>query len=155
MAFRIVGLPAARFSKLFDLSAAALVKRRAVRRTADASPGFPCRIGLRDADVGEEVILLNYTHQPAPTPYQSSHAIFIGQRSRDTYDRIDEVPQQLKTRTLSLRAFNATGFIVDASLVEGKALEDAIDRLLSQPEVDYIHAHFARFGCYAARIERG
>lgn len=154
MAFRICGLPADKFASLFAMSDAELAAHKAVRRVADANPGFPCRVGLRDAQKGEEVILVNYRHQPAASPYQASHAIFVARGSRETFDGVDEVPAQLRSRQLSLRAFNGAGFIVDAALVDGQALEEAIAPLLDNPEVAYVHAHFAKFGCYAALIER-
>ena len=39
-------------------------------------------------------------------------------------------------------------------LVDGRELERAIDRLLAQPDAEYLHVHFAAPGCYAARAER-
>jgi hypothetical protein len=44
--------------------------------------------------------------------------------------------------------------IVGAELVDGRALEDGISTLLADKRTAYLHAHFAKFGCYAARIER-
>ena len=98
--------------------------------------------------------MLNYTHQPADSPYRASHAIFVLESAKERYDRIDEVPPALRCRTLSMRAFNSQGFIVTADLVEGRQAEGLIQQLLANPEVDYIQAHFAKYGCYAARIER-
>jgi len=37
---------------------------------------------------------------------------------------------------------------------EVDGLEPLIARFLALPEVDYLHAHFARRGCFAARIDR-
>jgi len=153
MTFRIRGLDAAPFQPLFTLDEASLKDRRAVRQTADAQPGFPCRISLTDAPVGAEVILVNYEHQSADTPYRSRHAIYV-RDGEETYDAVDQVPEQLRLRTLSLRAFDATGFICAADLVAGTALEPALEALLADPAVAYVHAHFAKFGCYAARIDR-
>jgi hypothetical protein len=39
-------------------------------------------------------------------------------------------------------------------LVDGKVAQAAIERLLADPQVAYIHVHFAAPGCYAARVER-
>jgi hypothetical protein len=153
MTFRIRGLDAAPFQPLFNLDAASLKDRQAIRQTADASPGFPCRISLTDAPVGAEVILVNYEHQSADTPYRSRHAIYV-REGEETYDAIGRVPEQLRIRTLSLRAFDAAGFIRAADLVAGTALEIALEALLADPDVAYVQAHFAKFGCYAARIER-
>jgi hypothetical protein len=154
MSFRITGLPEAEFADLFALSDDALRARRAVRQIVDARLSFPCRISLTDAELGEEVILVNYEHQRADTPYRASHAIYI-RDGEVTYDAVDQVPDQLRRRMLSLRAFDAQGMIVGAELVDGRALEDAVATLLADERAAYLHAHFAKYGCYAARIERG
>jgi hypothetical protein len=44
--------------------------------------------------------------------------------------------------------------LVGADVVEGAALESLARTLLANPRAAYVHAHFARPGCYAARIER-
>lgn len=153
MGFRITGLPSAEFAGLFSLSDDALRARRAVRQVADARLSYPCRISLTDAELGDEVVLVHYEHQRADTPYRSSHAIYVRQ-GEETYDAVDAVPDQLRRRMLSLRAFDESGMIVGADLVDGRAVEGSIATLLADPRAAYLHAHFAKFGCYAARIER-
>jgi hypothetical protein len=153
MSFRILGLPSEPFTPLFALSDEALAERNIVRRVADAPNSFPCRISLTDAEPGEVVVLTNFEHQPAASPYRSRHAIFV-RAGETTYDAIDEVPDQLRRRVLSVRAFDHAGMIVGAELVDGKALENAIAELFANSRAAYLHAHFAKFGCYAARIER-
>ncbi len=44
--------------------------------------------------------------------------------------------------------------IVAADLVEGQNLAGALDRLLADPATAYVHIHYAKFGCYAARADR-
>jgi hypothetical protein len=153
MSFRITGLPAADFSAWFTLSDAELAQRQAVRRVADAPHAFPCRISLTDAQVGDEVLLINYEHLPVASPYRSRHAIYI-RAGEQTFDAVGEVPDMLRRRLLSLRAFDAAGMMTDCDVVEGRDLERAIERLFAAPNAAYLHAHFARPGCYAARIER-
>jgi hypothetical protein len=153
MGFRITGLPSAEFTDLFSLSDEALRARRAVRQIVDARLSFPCRVSLTDAEIGERVILVNYEHQSADTPYRASHAIYV-REGEVTYDAVDAVPDQLRHRMLSLRAFDEAGMIVGADLVDGRTLEDAIATLLADRRAAYLHAHFAKYGCYAARIER-
>lgn len=53
-------------------------------------------------------------------------------------------------RPISLRAFDQADLMVDADLVEDRDLEDLIARFLSNPHVVYLHAHYAKRGCYAA-----
>jgi Protein of unknown function (DUF1203) len=153
MSFRITGLPAAEFADLFSLSDDALRARRAVRRIADARLSYPCRVSLTDAELGEDVVLVHYEHQRADTPYRSSHAIYVREGEK-TYDAVDRVPDQLRRRMLSVRAFDESGMIVGADLVDGRALEGAIAALLADKRAAYLHAHFAKYGCYAARIVR-
>jgi uncharacterized protein DUF1203 len=153
MSFRITGLPSTEFTDLFALSDEALRARRAVRQVVDARLSFPCRVSLTDAEIGDSVILVNYEHQRADSPYRASHAIYV-REGEATYDAVDAVPDQLRRRVLSLRAFDANGMIVAADLVDGRTLEDAVATLLADERAAYLHAHFAKFGCYAARIER-
>jgi hypothetical protein len=154
MPFRITGLPSAAFQHLFGQSDQTLAELGVERHVADKKPAFPDRIELRDAEPGETLLLLNYCHQPADNPYQASHAIFILEGATSTYDRVNEIPEVLRLRTLSLRAFDKQDRIIDADLVGGQRLDSSIDRLLSSPAVAYIQAHYAKRGCYAARIDR-
>lgn len=66
----------------------------------------------------------------------------------------NRIPAALERRTISLRAFDNGNEIVDAVLCEGKNLKAAIEQMLSDAKVAYLHAHYATRGCYAARIER-
>lgn len=154
MTFRILGLSPAPFRHLFGLSDTALRAHDAQRHVADRSPGFPDRIELRDAEPGETLLLLNYVHQPADTPYRASHAIFVREGAECAYDAVGEIPEALRRRVLSLRAFDAAHAMCDAELASGDAIADAITRLLADDATAYIQAHYALRGCYAARIER-
>jgi Protein of unknown function (DUF1203) len=154
MSFRITGLPAERFAPLFALTDAQLAAQGAVRRIAEArSPGTPCRISLTDAQPGDELLLVNYEHHPVASPYRMRFAIYV-RKGEETYDAIDQVPEQLRLRMLAVRSFDADAMMVDRELVDGRALEGAIERLLADPRAAYLHVHFAAPGCYAARVER-
>jgi Protein of unknown function (DUF1203) len=154
MGFRITGLPAEDFAAWFELGDAELAARHAVRQIVDKPHAFPCRISLTDAEVGDEVLLINHEHLAVDSPYRSRHAIYVRAGER-TYDAADAVPDMLTRRLLSLRAFDADGMMTDCDVVEGRDLEAAIGRFFADPRTAYLHAHFARPGCYAARIERG
>ena len=154
MPFRITGLSPDPFRPLFGLSDPELAAKGVRRYVADSKPGFPDRVEMRDAEPGESLLLLNYTHQPADTPYRASYAIFVIEGAKERYDQIDTVPAVMRSRTLSLRGFNKDNFLVTADLAEGVSLESAIDRFFADSNVAYIHAHYAKPGCYAARIDR-
>ncbi len=152
--FRITGLSPEHFVHLYGLSDDALAAHGAKRYVVDHSPGFPDRIEMRDLEPGEHAILLNFEHQTANTPYRSSHAIFVREGASVAYDRVNEVPDVMRIRPLSLRGFDAWGMMLDADLVDGADVETLIERLFRNPGVAYIHAHNAKRGCYSGRIER-
>jgi hypothetical protein len=154
MSFRISGLPADQFADLFALSDQELVARGAVRRVADErTPGYPCRVSLTDSRPGDELLLVNYEHHPVSSPYRMHFAIFV-RKGEETYSAVDEVPEQLRLRTLAVRAFDADAMMVGFELVAGRDLEAAIERLFANRAAVYLHVHFAAPGCYAARIDR-
>jgi hypothetical protein len=154
MAYRIEGLDPAPFAPLFGLDDAALAERGAIRMTADARPGFPCRITLEDAEPGETLLLLNHVSLDAATPYRASHAIFVREGAGRAAVHVDEVPPVLAGRTLSLRGFDAEGMMQGAMLALPGEADARIRELLGQPDIVSIHAHNAIRGCFAARIER-
>jgi len=154
MSFRITGLPAERFAHLFGLSDAELAALGAVRRIADGRiPGYPCRISLTDSREGDELLLVNYEHHGVGSPYRMRFAIFV-RNGEETFDEVDQVPEQLRLRVLAVRAFDSDAMMVGYELVDGRELEAAIERLFMDPRAAYLHIHFAAPGCYAARVDR-
>ena len=154
MHFRISGLSPLPFQHLYGLPEAELKQLGVIRYLVDAKPGFPDRITMEDAEPGQTVLLLNHVCQSADTPYRASHAIFIREGATQAYDAIDQVPDSLRIRLLSLRAYDDQGMMLDADVVEGMAVETVIARLFDNPAVRYLHVHNARRGCYAGRIDR-
>ena len=140
MSFRITGLPADAFADLRGLD--------------DAFPGYPCRITLEDAEPGELLLLLNWTHLDGDTPYRGNGPIFIRENALQSFDAVDEVPLQQRRRTLSVRAYDAAGFMRHGRVVEGEALAVQIAQLFDDGEVAFLHVHNAGRGCYAARVDR-
>ena len=152
MSFRITGLPAEDFSHLFALDDAELGRAR--RGAPHREHGAPCRISLTDATPGDEVILINYEHHAVDSPYRMRFAIYV-RKGEETYDEVDEVPEQLRKRTLAARAFDEDGMMVErSSWSREPKLEGAIERLFAEPRAAYLHLHYAAPGCYAARVER-
>ena len=154
MSFQISALGHEQFAPLFRLRNDELAHHFAVRRTATTKPGFPCRVSLADADIGDRLILVNYAHQDAATPYRASHAIFVREGVEQARPAVDEVPELFRFRMLSLRAFDNDGMIVTADLCDGKQLETLLETQLALRTVAYVHIHYATFGCYAARADR-
>ena len=97
---------------------------------------------------------MNYEHQPARSPYRSSHAIFVREGVNPAVLRKNEVPEALRIRLISVRAFDSDGMMIDADVVDGRNLESMIDRMFAIESVSYLHLHNAKPGCFAAQVER-
>ncbi len=154
MQFRVLGLDAAHFQHLYGASDAALATLGARAYRVDRSPGYPCRVSLEDARLGERAILLNHEHLPGNTPYRSRHAIFVRDGATRASPEVGELPSYLTRRLLSVRAFDAEAMMTDADVVDGKDLAALIGRLLGDARNHRLHVHNARQGCYLAAIER-
>jgi hypothetical protein len=154
MPFRTTGLSPEPFRALFGLPEAELAARHIRRVLVDRAPAYPDRIELRDAEPGETVLLLNHVSLPEATPYRATHAIYVREGAQATHDAVGGLPAMLRRRLLSLRGFDAAHMMVEAEVAEGEAAAPVIERLLGNPRVAYLHAHFAKAGCFAARITR-
>ena len=121
---------------------------------ADDTTSYTDRIEMRNARPGETVLLLNHVCQPANTPYRASHAIFVLEGAEDTYESVDEIPQVMLVYLQSLRAFDDDDMLVEADVALGEEVGPTIARLFANARTAYIHAHNAKQGCYAARINR-
>lgn len=152
MAYRIEGLAPEAFESLFGMMDGELAERAALRVTADG-PGYPCRISLKDAAPGEELVLLNYVSHDVAGPFRTAYGIYVRKGAEPaTFE--DEAPAYLDGRTLGLRGFDAAGMLKGALLAMPGEADARIRELLERPEIATIHAHNAAYGCFLARIER-
>lgn len=154
MSFQIRPLPADAFTELSALGEAELSRRLVQRRVVDSHPGYPCRVSLQDARLGETVFLLNYTHHAAATPFRASHAIYVREGAASADLPQGEVPDMIRQRMISLRAFDSDGMLVNADVMNGIDVAAGIGTLFGHPTTEYIHLHFAKQGCFAARVDR-
>lgn len=154
MTYTINGLDPSPYAYLVGLSDAELAVHGAARMTADAYPGFPCRVTLDDAAPGEAVLLVNHVSHDGG-PFHASNAIFVGERAEEAAHFVDIVPPALDRRILSVRAFDAAGMMTDAALVQPGEAGDMFKRMLADPAVNHLDAHNATRGCFAARVDRG
>jgi Protein of unknown function (DUF1203) len=152
--FRIAGLQPAMFAKYFGKSDQELFALNAFRYVVDEKPGFPDRIEMRDLEIGETAILLNYVHMEKPSPYRASHAIYVREGASLPYDRVDEVPEVMTSRLLSARSFSTDGMMLDAHVLPGTELRDWILKSFADSTVDFIDVHNAKRGCFSGRVLR-
>ena len=152
--YQVQPLSQAAFAELFDLSEEELALRSIARYTVDTFPGYPCRVSLRHLALGESALLLNYTHQPAATPYHACGPIFVGRTSVPAQLERNQLPALFNDRPISVRAFDAVGMMLNASVVGKDGLDEQIRENFKVEAVAYQHLHFARQGCFACQVER-
>jgi hypothetical protein len=152
--FRVTGLSPSHFEHLFHLHDAQLSEAGGIRYVVDDPDGFPDRIEMRDLKPGEVALLVNYEELPSNTPYRSRNAIFVREGATQAYNRVDEVPEVMRKRLLSVRGFDSNDMMIEADVIEGERLEGVIQLFFANPNVAYIHVHNARRGCYSGRIDR-
>ncbi len=153
MSFRVLGLSPDQFRPLFAMPDAELHQLGARRVIAD-DPSMPCRVSMEHAELGEELLLLNFEHQPANTPYRATHAIYVRKAADRAFEAVDAVPEVLASRLLAIRAFDAQHMMIDAEVCAGAQAAEMFERFLANPQTSYLQVHNARRGCYAARVER-
>jgi hypothetical protein len=154
MTYRITGLSKEPFAHLLNASDEVLAQAGAIRVTAAADKGWPCRVSLNDAGAGESLILLNHVSHDVATPYRSSYAIYVRENAAEPAEYVDQTPPVFEGRPIALRAFDADGMLRDAALALPGEADVKIRALFATDEIAYIHAHNAAFGCFSAKVER-
>lgn len=142
------------FAALFELDDSQLAARGIERVRADAKPGFPCRVSLCDAEIGDELLLLPFEHQPEASPYRASGPIFVGRGAKQGLFAAGEIPASVSSRMISLRAYDSRHRIVHADVCDGARIGAGIEVAFSNSAVAYLHLHNAKRGCFACRVDR-
>lgn len=152
--FQLVGIDHQPFQNLFDLSDEQL-KLLAIKRCfAEQSTGYPCRISLEDAQMGDELLLLPYFHQNEESPYRASGPIFIRKGVTKQFLPVGEISNYVARRLMSVRAYDANHMIVDASVCDGVVVSSEIEAYFRNDKIAYIHLHNAKRGCFSCQVIR-
>ncbi|QCX38439.1 DUF1203 domain-containing protein [Aureibaculum algae] len=154
MSFRIYALDDKKFSQLFELSDFELEKIGGKRMTVDENPGFPCRVSLEDAAIGEEIILIPYDFHNTIGPYQAKGPIFIRRNIKTKKLAKNEIPKMLNHRLLSFRGYDKNGIMKSAITEKGDKTKEIIEKVFDNDEIEYIHIHNASPGCYNCEVKR-
>jgi hypothetical protein len=154
MSFQLAGLAFEPFAPLFSLGDQALSELGARRVIATAKPGFPCRVSLTDAEIGEELLLLPFAHQAGRSPYRASGPIFVRQAARQCRLTPGEIPDYVRIRLMSVRAYDSAHMMIDAAVCAGEEAASAILGMFANLDVAYIHLHNAKRGCFSCRVDR-
>lgn len=152
--FQITNLDPHLVQAFFEMDDQELALHHACRTTAMAKPGYPCRVSLQDAEVGEELILFNYPHHDVASPYRASGPVFVRKNACSAGLAVNELPGHLSHRQLSLRGYDEKSMLIAAKTIQGGELGSAIQQLLGEEKVQYIHVHNAAQGCFHCEVRR-
>ena len=150
-AFQITGIHATEATTLIE---SATNNGSGIQQIVDQYPGYPCRVSLEDAQIGETVLLFPYKHHDVDSPYQSTGAIYIRLAGEEAQLQPNEIPKMLIHRLLSLRVYDQNAMMIDARTTPGTELERYIKQIFSNPRAEYIHVHNAGPGCYNCQVNR-
>lgn len=152
--FVFVALSEVIFEPYLVMSDNELLKANASWLTVDSNPGYPCRVSLEDALIGERVLAISFNHHNAGTPYNASGPIFVRESAKQRSYQEGEVPEMLRHRSLSLRGYNSEAMMIDAIVVGGEDIEICLSNMFGSKQVEYIHVHNAKPGCFNCMVRR-
>ena len=152
--FRLVGLSAENFEPFFAMSDDELAALGARRIVADEAFGFPCRVSLADAEVGDELLLLPFDHLLTHSPYRASGPVFVRKGARRAVLPPGELPAYVTRRWMSVRAYDADDMMIAADVCDGGDVRGILERFIADPAVAFVHLHNAKRGCFSCRVER-
>ncbi|WP_440055250.1 DUF1203 domain-containing protein [Pseudoalteromonas sp. T1lg65] len=152
--FIIKGLQKQSFLSLMSLTDTELLHHKAAWVIADVKPGYPCRVSLQEAEIGERVLLVHYRFHDVQSAYAASGPIFVRENAQNSELDINEIPEVLQHRLLSFRAYNQQNNMIAATTAQGTDVMHKIQSLFSNIEVAYIQIHNANPGCFSCSVLR-
>ncbi|MEV4535312.1 DUF1203 domain-containing protein [Asanoa sp. NPDC049518] len=119
-----------------------------------ATGGEPLRCCLRDASVGESLILFGYEPVLPASPYREIGPVFAHAAVCSTGPAAG-YPADWRGRRQVLRAYDARGWIHPATRVhDGTDPEAAIAEIFADPSVVQVHSRNIAYGCYMFAVTR-
>ena len=152
--FQFIALPIEDFSHLFSMNDEELESHGARRMNVSSHPGYPCRVSLMDAPVGERVILTPFRHHDVISPYQSAGPIFVRENAQTAKPHVNEIPVMFHHRLLSVRAYDTAAIMKNARVVEGRILAETIRDFFAKDFISYLQIHNAGPGCFNCTVQR-
>ena len=121
-----------------------------------AQKTYPCRHCLREASGANGMLLLSHQAPEPRSVYGHPTAIFLCAQGCARFDEPDAIPDIVRNRHVSLRAFKSDGMMLyDANeLVQREGHDAAIRRIFECKAVAFINAHTAKAGCMLCHIVR-
>jgi Protein of unknown function (DUF1203) len=130
------------------------VAHRAARRSPADGPS-PCRRCLRNASVGDPLVLAPYDPFLVRSPYTGSGPVYVHADGCEPFvSEPGALSEQVNGRLLSFRAYDGDAMMTDAAVLPGERFADHVSDALADRRVAFLHVHFAGPGCFAFRVDR-
>jgi len=142
------------YKPLFELTSEELAEKNIVKMVVDTNPGFPCRVSLEDAEIGEEVLLLSLEYHKTTSPYRATGPVFIRKNAIKADLAVNEIPKMLFQRQQTLRVYDSNGMMIAAKSPSAKETRKEIEALLMNSKASYIQIHNTNPGCYNCVVNR-
>ncbi|HLW94276.1 MAG TPA: DUF1203 domain-containing protein [Solirubrobacteraceae bacterium] len=125
--------------------------RRSRRVLADGPS--PCRRCLRNAEIGDGLMLAPYNPFTLESPYTGEGPVFVHADGCAAHEPVaGALSEQVFDRMLSVRAYDAEAMMLAAEVLPGEELAERAAALLVS-ETAFLHVHFAGAGCFAFRVD--
>jgi len=120
----------------------------------DASPGYPCRISLQDAQVGEELYLFSHTPFTTASAYRETGPVFVRKNAVAASLNVNELPDIALARSIVVRAYDGAGTMLAASAAESGEIANTIQDFFRDEAVEFVHLRAAVSGCFLCEARR-
>jgi hypothetical protein len=152
--FKFVPLEREEFDSFMDLNDTELESHQAKWMIVDEEPGYPCRVSLEDAKIGEKVLFMPYWHHDVKSAYRAMGTVLVREKAQTTECKVNQVPKMLLHRLLSVKAYDSSNMMVDHDIANGSELESKLKEHFQNSIVEYIHLHYASPGCFCSAVYR-
>jgi hypothetical protein len=152
--FQFIALDKKEFDSFMDLNDEELASHKAKWMTVDEEPGYPCRVSLEDAKIGERVLFLPYWHHDVESAYKAIGTVLVREFSQTIKLGVNQVPIMLNHRLLSVKAYDSSNMMVAHDIAKGTELELKLKKQFQNSKVNYIHLHYAGPGCFCSAVYR-
>jgi hypothetical protein len=114
----------------------------------------PCRHCLRTIAPGARRILFTYDRFTGKESLPQPGPVYIHANGCQRYSENDGFPEELRDSPRTLEAYAPGRRLKAQEYVSDGRFEPVIEKLLANPEVDYLQINSTTAGCFTFRIER-
>lgn len=153
ISFRISGLSEAISDEVRSTRISPRYGHRVVAESATGTG--PCRSCLGLFDLGkDERLLFTYGPPSGTDTLPAPGPVFIHAERCTRYDG-GEIPEDLRRLPLILEGRTNLGTIAVSHPATNDSVDAELDRLLADPDIDFVFVRHGEAGCHIARIDRG